>query len=250
VDSWIAHTSRAIIVISDRFAGLYRQQRGVAPERVHVVPNWADDRALPVMSGGDEIRAEMDIPREACLLVYGGNVGVAAGVEGIIHVFANWPTDEPRPYFLIAGAGPCVDSCRLAAAQIEGDLVRFYTPWPAEKTGAVYEAADILILPTQGQQSLVSVPSKLIYYMLAGRPVIAQAVPGSDLAQTIEKAGCGWVIEPNDSEALATMIRKAMALPAHKRFELGNAGRLYALHHLTRSVCLPRVVSLLEQNSG
>ena len=54
-----------------------------------------------------------------------------------------------------------------------------------------------MILPTRGQQSLASVPSKLIAYMLAARPVIALALPHSDLAQVIEESHCGWVVPPD-----------------------------------------------------
>ena len=53
--------------------------------------------------------------------------------------------------------------------------IRFYSPWPAAETSPALSAADILILPTQGRQSSASIPSKLIAYMLASRPVLALA---------------------------------------------------------------------------
>lgn len=117
----------------------------------------------------------------------------------------------------------------------------------AQETSEVLRAADVLLLPTQREQSLVSMPSKLISYMLAGRPVIAQAVPGSDLAQTIEDADCGWVVQPEDPKILAEAIRKVMALPFEERNRRGLSGRDYALRHFTQATCLPKVINLLEQ---
>ena len=188
IDRLIARHSADVIVISESFAEVYRNRRGVPADRVHVIPNWVDERAISSDSDGAEIRAEMGIPADAFLMVYGGNVGVAAGLEGVIQAFDTWPLDTPKPYLLVAGAGASLDACRTLAARVASDHVRFLTPWPTEKTGPVLSAADVLVLPTQGAQSLVSVPSKLISYMLSGRPVIAQAIPGSDLAHTVEDA--------------------------------------------------------------
>ena len=189
----------------------------------------------------------MGIPADAFLLVYGGNVGAAAGVEGVIQALDGWPGDTLQPYLLVAGAGANLEACQALAARIASDRVRFYTPWPTEKTGPVYSAADVLILPTRGQQSLVSVPSKLIAYMLAGRPVLAQAVQNSDLSETIKAAGCGWSVEPESPQALAAVIREIMALPVDQRARLGRAGQAYARRYLTRSACLPKIIELLER---
>jgi glycosyltransferase involved in cell wall biosynthesis len=247
IDGCIARHSAHVIVISERFAEVYRDQRGVPADRVHVIPNWGDERAVTSDSGGAQLRAEMGIPPDAFLMVYGGNVGVAAGLEGVIQALDNWPLDTPRPYLLVAGAGASLDACRTLAARVAGDHIRFLTPWPTEKTGPVHSAADILVLPTQGAQSMVSVPSKLISYMLSGRPVIAQAIPGSDLARTVEDSRCGWVVEPGSPEVLATTIREVMALPEIERVQRGEAGRAFACHYLTRAACLPQVVRVLEQ---
>jgi glycosyltransferase involved in cell wall biosynthesis len=234
-----------VIAISERFAKIYRDDRGVPAGRVFMVPNWGDERLIVPDAGGLELRAELRIPADAFLLVYGGNIGIAAGVEGVIEAWGRLPVAS-RPYLLIAGEGASLVACQALAMQIAPLQVRFYTPWPAEKTSAVYAAADVLVLPTRGAQSLASVPSKLISYMLAARPVLAQALPDSDLAHTIREAGCGWVVEPDRPEILADTIRQIMALPRDELRRLGQAGRDYALRHLTRSACLPKVIEVLE----
>jgi glycosyltransferase involved in cell wall biosynthesis len=245
VDRAIAHSSRSVIVISERFAQLYRDDRGIPVESVHVVPNWGDEGLVVPDQDGAQLRAEAGIREDAFLLVYGGNIGVAAGVEGVIEALGCLPVTS-RPHFLVAGAGASLAACRDLAAMSAPGAVSFYTPWPAEKTSPVYAAADALVLPTQGTQSLVSVPSKLIGYMLSARPIIAQAVSGSDLANTIQNAGCGWVVEPNQPQHLAEAIRAAMRLSRAELRELGQAGRAYALSHFTRAVCLPQVMAILE----
>jgi len=246
IDRAIAQSSRGVIVISERFAQIYRNDRQVPAQNVHVVPNWADEQQIVPDEGGAALRAEVGIGEKEFLLVYGGNVGAAADVEGVIQALGRLP-DALRPHLLIAGAGSRLADCRILAEAIAPGNVTFYTPWPAEKTSPVYAAADVLMLPTQGTQSLVSVPSKLIAYMLSARPIIAQAVSGSDLANMIQEAGCGWIVEPGQPDLLADTIREVMCLPPGELRQRGQAGRMYALQRLTRAACLPRVIAILEE---
>jgi glycosyltransferase involved in cell wall biosynthesis len=155
--------------------------------------------------------------------------------------------DKFRPHLLIAGAGSRLDNCRTLAKTIAPENITFFTPWPTEKTSSVYAAANVLILPTQGTQSLVSVPSKLITYMLSARPIIAQALSNSDLSKIIHETGCGWVVEPDQPDLLANAILDAMRLSPEELRQRGQAGRKYALQRLTRSACLPRIIGILEE---
>ena len=110
----------------------------------------------------------------------------------------------------------------------------------------VLGAADVLVLPTRGEQSLASVPSKLLAYMLAGRPIVAAALPGSDLSATIERSGCGWVVEPDRPESLAATLREVSGLGSDDLCRRGLAGREFALRNFTREACLPKVVGIVE----
>jgi glycosyltransferase involved in cell wall biosynthesis len=108
-------------------------------------------------------------------------------------------------------------------------------------------AADILVLPTQGDQSLVSMPSKLISYMMSGRPVLAVARVESDMAEAIRESGCGWVAEPGDHEKLAKQINLAACMDRSVLARMGLLGREYALNHFSTETCLPKVIGVLEK---
>jgi glycosyltransferase involved in cell wall biosynthesis len=129
------------------------------------------------------------------------------------------------------------------------DRIFFYTPWPKKDTGIVLGAADVLLLPTQGEQSLVSVPSKLISYMLSGRPVLAMVHSNSDTAKLIIKAKAGWVISPDDPVATAAALKVIAASPAEDVRAAGARGLDYALCHLTREANLPRMIQLLLETA-
>jgi glycosyltransferase involved in cell wall biosynthesis len=248
VDGKIAHSAKALIVISERFRETYISDREVPAKQIHMIPNWGDSSAVKIDArGAYALRRKYAIPDHAILAVYGGNIGAAAGVETAIKAF-EYLWNEDNLYLLIAGGGSRLNSCQeLVAKKGLQDRVFFYTPWPQQDTGMVLGAADLLLLPTQGEQSLVSVPSKLISYMLSGRPVLASVLESSDTAALIREAQAGWVIPPDDPEAVAAAL-KAITASAPDELRAAGARALdYALANLTREASLPRIIRLLLQ---
>ena len=245
MDGMIARYSPHVIVISEHFAEIYRDQRRVQAHRLSLVPNWIDNNLIDVNISKQQFRQRQRIGDHKFLLVYGGNIGVAAGVETVIEAF-HFLTDQQDVQLLVAGAGSQLAACQALANTMAGQPVLFHSPWGAEETSEVLRAADILVLPTHKEQSLASVPSKLLSYMLSGRPVLATAVIGSDLANLVERSECGWVIEPDRPEQLAETIRKIRKLPPEELEQRGQKGRQFVLQHFSKDVCLPKVIQILE----
>lgn len=246
IDSAIARSSSHVCVISERFQHIYATERGVPPSRLALIPNWIDIGTVDVGVTRDQFRLGRGISEDDFLLVYGGNVGVAAGVEILIEAM-RYLHDHHRIRLLIAGEGTQLAACRELSRSIPEERVVLHSPWLAEETSAVLRAADVLLLSTQGDQSLVSVPSKLLSYMLAARPVIATAVPGSDLDRLIHRSQCGWVVTPDRPDLLAAKIREVARLSTAERQQRGENGRNYVLQHFAKDVCLPRLTQILEE---
>jgi len=242
IDRRIARSCRALIVISDRFAEIYRNDRGVPAQQVHVIPNWVDPQEISLLPQ-DQFRKRCGIPREAFVYVYGGNIGVAAGVEVAIEAFSKVKND--RVYLLIAGDGTQRTACENLVAKSGVHNIIFHHPWPVEETSEVLAAADVLILPTLGEQSLASVPSKMLNYMLAGRPILAVAAHGSDIEKIMNEALCGWQVTPHNPEALIDILASLAEMPVAELTEKGENGRKYVLEHFSRDVCLPEAVRII-----
>ena len=129
------------------------------------------------------------------------------------------------------------------------DRVHFLSPWPEADTSPVLTAADLLVLPTSGRQSMYSHPSKMASYYLAGRPILALACAGSDIVREMEQSRAGWIVAPEDPRSLADAIRKIESGDPSLRRQRGEMGRAYARSHLTRDVCVRRLVELLEHTA-
>lgn len=243
-DRWIARGAAAVVVISERFAEHYRRTRNVDPSRIHIVPNWLSSAGTEETSGAAEAcRDRNGIPRDAFLLTYGGNVGVAAAVETVIESFRHLG-DRADIHLLVAGDGASLEECRRLAHEIAPQRIHFQKPWSS--TMDVLHAAEAVVLPTRATQSMASVPSKLISYLLAGRPVIAATLKDSDTAAAIRASGAGVVVEPDDPRALAAAILAVAQLSREERQRMGMAARTWAMASMTTDVCLPRLLSIVE----
>src|ERR1700748_2161808 len=88
LDRRIAHSAKALIVISDQFRETYRVDRGVPGERIHVLQNWGETSSVNVDArGAYGLRQKYAILDHTMLAVYAGNIGAAAGVETAIQAF-------------------------------------------------------------------------------------------------------------------------------------------------------------------
>lgn len=244
LDKWIARGCQAIFIISEHFARVYSESRNIAKDKIIVIPNWVDKNSVYPLDK-ETYRGEKNIPEDAFVLVYGGNVGVAAGVESVLYSITKIRS-KLNLYIIIAGSGSQLQTCQYIAERINTCTVIFHTPWEVNDTSKVLAAADVLLLPTKGEQSLFSVPSKLITYMLSARPVLAIALSESEIAKVIIDAGCGWIVPPNSPDIFAEYVDKISHLSQQKLMEMGAAGRRYAMKNFTTEYCLPKAINIIR----
>ena len=247
LDGRIVGSVKTVVVPAPSFKHIYQQTRGVSPHRICLVYNWFDVQSVvPDAGKGGWFRAKLKIPDTATVVLYGGNIGAGAGVETVLDKLGQL-MDLLNAYLVIAGDGSSLSACREKASQIGNPRILFYSPWPPDETTAALSAADVLVLPTRGKQSLVSIPSKLITYLLAGQPIIALAQRDSDLATLLTQSSGGWWIEPDQPAALAAAIQRAIRLTSVERTRIGQSGRRFALENFSQATCLPRIIELIEQ---
>ena len=245
-DLMIARSSQQLLVISPVFQKLYENDRGIPAENIHVIPNWGSDDLVDAdPSAALNFRRKSGIPEDAFVAVYAGNVGVASNAEMLVDALARLK-DLTHIYLVIAGDGSQLGICRDEAERQHLDRVVIHTPWKTEETGPVLQMADVLLLPTKGKQSLNSIPSKLIAYLLAGRPVIAAVLPESDTGGSVIGSGAGWVADPDSADLMAEAIVAASEQAAESLSQMGSAGREYAIKNLSREPNLPKVIQIVE----
>jgi colanic acid biosynthesis glycosyl transferase WcaI len=244
-DRRIAQRCWRVNLISPRLAQRYIETRGLAPNQVTIIPNWVpDDLVVVDATASKQLRRDRGLGDDDFLIAYGGSISTASGVETLMRAFGHLQA-EPDLRLLIAGSGPNLAACREIA---RGDSrIFFHSPYTLADNAVVLGAADLLILPTAGNQALAALPSKLLSYMQSARPIIALAASESDLGDAISKAGSGWVVPPDDPRLLAEAILVVRRTPVNELREMGQAGRAYCLREHGERSCLDRLALELEK---
>ena len=115
---------------------------------------------------------------------------------------------------------------------------------PSEQLNELLNTADIHLLPQRGGASDLVMPSKLTGMLAGGRPVVATAVPGTQIADIV--GNLGIVVLPEDPAALAAAIEQ-LANDQTLREQLGVAARAYAVENLSGNVILSRFERQLRE---
>ena len=115
---------------------------------------------------------------------------------------------------------------------------------PFEKLNGLLNLADIHLLPQLADAADLVMPSKLTGMLASGRPVIACASPGTQIAKLVDN--CGDVVAPEDAAALAEAI-KNLAADDRKRQQLGAAARRLAIENWEKEGVLARFVEELRR---
>ena len=215
--------------------------KGVPPERAILFPNWVDvDAIRPLNRPPSEnfIRRELSaqVPgiEDKIILLYSGNMGAKQGLE-VLAPLAESFRDDPRVHFLLCGDGAFRK--RLEEMVVHLPNVTMLPLQPLSRLNELLNAADIHLLPQRASAADLVMPSRLSAMLASGRPVIATAHPGTQVAQVVE--GRGLPIPAEDSVALHAAVLLLLEDPALRQ-RLGHSAREYAVEHLGKQQVLER----------
>jgi glycosyltransferase involved in cell wall biosynthesis len=224
-----------IVVVSDGFrANLI--SRGVPPAKVHTIRNGVTPGDFdPDTAADPAVRVRLGARPGDCLVLYIGTHGISQGLSAVADAAALLAGEPVHVAFVGEGA----DKPRLASrvAELGLDNVTLLDGVPHSQVPAVLAAADICLAPLRYVPLFSTfIPSKIFEYLAAGKAVIG-GVDG-EAAQILREAGAA-VVPPEDSDALACVIR-ALAADPGRRLAMGREGRA----HVER--CFDRVALARE----
>jgi len=238
--------ARRVVALSAGMAERLEAQ-GAARERLRVIPNWADGRALrPLAHADNPFRREHDLEGRF-VAMYSGNLGVGHDVATFIGAARLLAKRRPEVLLLFIGDG----SRRAEAEELARGLgnVRFlgYQPYAALRQSL--SAADVhLISLREGLEGLL-VPSKLYGALASGRPVLYVGPRACEVARVVRDYDVGWEGRPGDVEGLAAAIEGAAAKPGWCE-ERGARARAVFEAEFDRAIAVGRWRRVLEEAAG
>jgi len=117
---------------------------------------------------------------------------------------------------------------------------------PYERLPEVLASADVLVAVLEAEAGAFSVPSKVLAYLCAARPLLV-SMPGENLAaRVVERSGGGILVPPHDAPALCAAA-EALLDDEPRRSELSQRARAYAEATFDLEGIASRFEELLER---
>jgi glycosyltransferase involved in cell wall biosynthesis len=207
--------------------------RDVGAEKLHFIPNWADEGAFRPVRPDPALRRQLGLHRPFTVM-YAGNLGEVQGLDSVVEA-ARLLRAETAIGFAFVGAGVAEERLHRHVRDAGLDNVTFVPAQPFERMAQILALGDVQLVPLKDVPLYsATLPSKLQANMAAGRPVIA-ALAG-DGAAVVERAGAGVVAPPECPPRLAEAVRTMSRADALERQAMGLRAREYYLAHFSEKV--------------
>ncbi|HCS39519.1 MAG TPA: colanic acid biosynthesis glycosyltransferase WcaI [Anaerolineaceae bacterium] len=191
--------------------------KGVPEEKTVLFPNWVDTKIIyPLPTEDNTYRSKLGISNDQIVILYSGNMGSKQGLGLIVDV-ARKLQENHQLVFVLCGNGSSRSELEKSAIGLIN--LKFLDIQPIEELNHLLNSADIHILPQQAEAADLVMPSKLLGMMASGKPIIATAHPGTELANVVSQTGI--VTPPGDVDALVQAILQ-MADSPDLRNDLGS----------------------------
>lgn len=215
--------SAAIVAITDDFRP-YLRGLGVTA-RIATIENWAPVEQLPVRSkrnGWSQLHG-LD---GRFVFLYSGTLGRKHDPSLLLRLAQRFADDDGVRIVVVSeGAGARYLTEQAVALGLANLLVLPYVPF--DRVPDVMGSADALVALLEPAAGAFSVPSKVLAYLCAERPLLLSVPAGNLAAAVVEREAAGLRADPGDDRGfveLAVSLRNDV----DGRRRMGRAGRRYA----------------------
>ncbi len=233
---FLARAAR-IVSLSESTAVVVSDHYGLRRNKIVVVPNAVPGErfAPPSPQEKTAARAELGVDERAALAISVGALVPEKGVDLAIRSLAQ----QAECRLLIAGDGPERGALEHLATEQLGDRARFLGSVADPRS--LYAAADFLLLPSRGGDSM---PAVLIEAGLSGLPAIT--CPIGAIADVVLNGETGVLVEPDDLDALRAAV-ESLSSDRELAQRLGVGAHAHCSACFTIETTAPLWMGLLRQ---
>jgi colanic acid biosynthesis glycosyl transferase WcaI len=222
-DKRLCVRSARTIVISQSMLNLVCKNRHLDAGHFEVIQNWQDMEEFPAKESPRTWRDEEQIPSEAFLAMFGGTMGHVSSADILVDV-AERLAQRSGIQLVCVGDGIHKPGMEERIRTLCLGNIRMMPFQPRERVAEVQRSADVLLLTMDPNTINSSVPSKLISYLAAGRPIVCSANPQSTVARIVTDSGSGIVVASRDAHAIAEAILR-LSEDRSQRDQMGERAR-------------------------
>jgi glycosyltransferase involved in cell wall biosynthesis len=221
LDRKVLRGSRGVVLITDDFHPIMKQW-GVDANRCAVIHNWAPLPEIQVRPKDNPWSRAHGVADKACL-IYSGTLAMKHNPALLLQIAQRVQPMDAKVLVISEGIG----AKWLKENGSNQSNLRVLPFQPFDQMADVLGAADVLLAVLEPDAGEFSVPSKVLSYLCAQRPILL-SVPTKNLAaKVVARAQAGSVVAPDDHAEFLQQSEKLLR-NAELRERLGRNARSYA----------------------
>ena len=225
---WAYRSARCVVALGPAMAARI-VAKGVNPDRVTVISNWATGDPAVIRGDANELRARWSLQGRYVVL-YSGNLGIGHEFETLLDAIDKVRRDVPEVLLLVIGRGGRLAEVRtLVATRGMQGSVRFEDLVPAELLPQSIGLADLAVVTLRPGFEGLMVPSKMLGYMARGIPSLYIGPP-SDISELVESSSGGLAFNNGDAAGVAAAIVASCRGALDTQTMANRASRFYESH--------------------
>jgi colanic acid biosynthesis glycosyl transferase WcaI len=226
--------SEHIVLITEDYQPLLNEW-GIERTRTTVISNWAPIEILPVLTRNNIWSQQHDLD-DKFVFMYTGTLGIKHNPDLLLQLALQYQ-DDYNIRMVVISEGPGADWLLEKKTEYCLASLQVLPFQPFEQLPQVMAVADVLVALLGSDAGIFSVPSKVLTYLCAQRPLLLAVPPENLAARIVSQYHAGIVVHPDDVGNFIAGAGLLMNNPALRNEYAINA-RAYAEDHFDiKKIC-------------
>lgn len=198
--------------------------------KIKIIHNWADGNYIrPIEYERNNFIKNHNLDSKF-LINYSGTLGVNQKFESLFAVADKLRDDDC--IFIFVGDGVKKKSMQEQAQSMGLKNMKFFPYQDKSILPEALNASHLSVVHLEKEIEGLAMPSKLYTILATGKPILALCRPGTDLAEIVKDADCGFVCQHSEVDKIVEVIRYLKANPSEV-IRMGRNARSYFEQHFT-----------------
>lgn len=204
---------------------ILRNNNFLSGDKVCVCPNAIEPQDMELYDKAN-LRKKYNLPENARVFMYGGNLGKPQDVDFIIRLL-KYNSDKTDRFFLICGGGTDAWKLEEYITKEQPQNIRYVPYLPKAEYDEMLKACDVGMIVLDHRFTIPNFPSRLLSYLDYAMPVVAFTDVNTDIGNIVVENGFGWWAESNGEEICSSVLDKICAIPESELLTMGSVARKY-----------------------
>lgn len=159
--------------------------------KVEIFPNCIDVNDKKIEVNRDKILRKYNIPSDALVFIYGGNLGKPQDISFVIRCLKTQKNNK-KSFFVVVGRGTEYKKLDDYVKNEKPENVKLINGIPKSEYNELVSSCDIGLIFLNNKFTIPNYPSRLLGYLNAGLPVFAVTDTTTDIGDDIINGNFGW----------------------------------------------------------